>query len=358
LPVQKKSKILIVDDEPDTVELLKKRLRFEGYDTLEAYDGAECLKQTAAGNPDLVILDVMMPDMDGYEVCRRLKSNRSTAHIPVLMLTAKRELESKIKGLDVGAHDYLAKPFDYKELSARIKSLLSMETAKEKLVQEEKSEALDHMMDELAHELRNPITSIGGFARRVHENLAEGDPNRKYLQIIISEVARLEKMVKNLIELKTSGISYREPANVNDLIGEVLEQFQQRHALQDIEIKVDLMGNLPLLPVDQDHIKLALANILQNSIEAMQGVTEKTLVITSKIEADHVEIQISDTGKGIPRDRIKNIFDPFSTSKTSGPGLGLTFALKMIQEHRGSISVESEPGKGSCFTIDLPIKRT
>jgi len=356
--VQKKSKILIVDDEADTVELLKKRLRFEGYDTLEAYDGAECLKQATAGNPELVILDVMMPDMDGYEVCRRLKSNKSTAHIPVLMLTAKRELESKIKGLDVGAHDYLAKPFDYKELSARIKSLLSMETAKEKLVQEEKSEALDHMMDELAHELRNPITSIGGFARRVHENLAEGDPNRKYLQIIISEVARLEKMVKNLIELKTSGISYREPANVNDLIGEVIEQFQQRHALQDIEIKVDLMGNLPLLPVDQDHIKLALANILQNSIEAMQGVTEKTLVITSKIETDHVEIQISDTGKGIPRDRIKNIFDPFSTSKTSGPGLGLTFALKIIQEHRGSISVESAPGKGSDFTIKLPIKRT
>ena len=90
----------------------------------------------------------------------------------------------------------------------------------------------------------------------------------------------------------------------------------------------------------------------------MQEVTEKTLEITSKIEADHVEIQISDTGKGIPRDRIKNIFDPFSTFKTSGPGLGLTFALKIIREHRGSISVESEPGKGSCFTINLPIKRT
>ena len=356
--MQKKSKILIVDDEPDAVELLKKRLRFEGYDTLEAYDGAGCLREAAAGDPDLVILDVMMPDMDGYEVCRRLKSNKSTAHIPVLMLTAKREVEDKVRGLDVGAHDYLGKPFDYKELSARVKSLLSMETAVEKLVQEEKSEALDHVMDELAHELRNPITSIGGFARRVYENLAEGDPNRKYLRIIITEVSRLENMVRNLIELKTSRISYREPANVNDLIGEVLEQFQQRRTLQDIEIKVDLMGNLPLLSVDKDHIKLALANIFQNSIEAMQGMAEKSLVISTKMEEDHVEIQISDTGKGIPRDRIKNIFDPFFTSKTSGPGLGLTFALKMIQEHRGSISVESEPGKGSCFTINLPIKRT
>jgi two-component system, sensor histidine kinase and response regulator len=356
--VQKKSRILIVDDEPDTVELLKKRLRFEGYDTLEAHDGSECLEQAAAGNPDLVILDVMMPDMDGYEVCRRLKSNRSTAHIPVLMLTAKRDVEDKVMGLDVGAHDYLGKPFDYKELSARVRSLLSLETATEKLVQEEKTEALDHVMDELAHELRNPITAIGGFARRVHGNLAESDPNRKYLQIIINEASRLEDMVSKLIELKTSGICYREPADVNDLIGEVLQQLQQRHALQDIKMRVDLMGNLPLLSVDKEHIKLALANILQNSIEAMQGMTEKTLHITSKMEEDHVEIQISDTGKGIPRDRVKNIFDPFFTSKTSGPGLGLTFALKIIQENRGSISVTSEPGKGSQFTIKLSVKRT
>ena len=356
--MESKSKILIVDDEVDTVELLRKRLRFDGYDTLEAYDGPECLRQAVEGTPDLIILDVMMPQMDGYEVCRKLKATRSTASIPVLMLTAKREVENKVKGLDVGAQDYIAKPFDYKELSARIKSLLSMKAAREKLVQDAKSEAMDHIMDELAHEIRNPLTSIGGFARRVSESLSDGDPNKKHLEIIIKEVARLEKMVKALVELKTSTISYKEPANANELIGEVLEQFRQRLVSQDVEVKTKLMENPPLLSVDRDHIKLALGNIVENSIEAMQGMAKRTLEVTSKVEGDWVEIQVSDTGKGIPKDKVKNIFDPFFTSKISGPGLGLTFALKIIHEHRGAISVESEPGAGSSFTIRLPVKKS
>jgi two-component system, sensor histidine kinase and response regulator len=356
--VEKKNRILIVDDEVDAVELLKKRLRFEGYETLEAYDGVECLKQAAADNPDLIILDVMMPEMDGFEVCRRLRSTKSTAHIPVIMLTAKREVENKVKGLDVGAHDYLAKPFNYQELSARIKSLLSIKAAREKLTQEEKSEALDQVMDELVHELRNPLTSIGGFARRVYESLSEGDPNKRYLQVILKEVGRLEKMVRALVELKTSVISYREPVDVNDLIGLVINQYQPRVAAENVELKTELMENLPLLSVDKDHMSLALGNLIENSIEAMQGMTEKTLRITSRIQDDWVEIRISDTGKGIPKDKIKNIFDPFFTSKTSGPGLGLTFALKIIQEHRGAISVESEPGAGSSFAIKLPPKKT
>lgn len=350
-------KILIVDDEADTVDLLKKRLRFEGYDTLEAYNGKECLDQAITGSPDLILLDVMMPQMDGYEVCRRLKAGRKTASIPVLMLTARGEVEDKVRGLDMGAQDYLTKPFDYKELSARIKSLLAIKAAGEKLMQDAKSEALDQMMDEVAHELRNPLTSIGGFARRVYGNLSEIDPNRKYLQIIIQEVARLEKMVKALVEIKMSALSYREPADANQLIAEVMEQYRQKLSLQNIELRVELTDNLPLLSADRDPIKLALGNLVENSIEAMEGMAEKTLRITSKVEDGWVEIQVFDTGKGIPREKIKNIFDPFFTSKTSGPGLGLSFALKIIQGHRGTISVESEPGRGATFTIRLPLKK-
>lgn len=356
--MQRSSRILIVDDEIDTVELLKKRLRFEGYDTLEAYDGVQCLEQANTGNPDLIILDLMIPRMDGYEVCRKLKADKKTASIPILMLTARKEVENKVKGLEIGAQDYLTKPFDYKELSARIKSLLSMREAGEKLVQDAKSEALDHMMDELAHELRNPLTSIGGFARRVHENLPEGDPNKKYLEIIIKEVTQLEKMVKALIELKTSAISYKEPVNANELIAEVIERFRQRLTLQAVTLKTELMENPSLISADRENIELALGNILENSIEAVAGMEEKTIRITSRVEDNWVEFQISDTGRGIPKEKIKNIFDPFFTSKISGPGLGLTFALRIIQEHRGAISVESEPGKGSKFTIRLPLKKS
>lgn len=357
MPVGKTSKILIVDDAMDTVELLRKRLRFEGYETIEAYDGEQCLEQVRAGAPDLVILDIMLPKMDGYEVCRRLKASKSTSYIPILMLTAKGQVEDKVKGLDLGANDYLAKPFDYKELSARIKSLLAIKEAREKLVQEEKSEALDLMMDELAHELRNPLTSIGGFARRVYENLADGDPNKRAVAIIIKEVSRLEKMVKDLIELKTTAILYREPTDLNDLLREVREQFQPPIAAAGITTEIELARDLPPLTIDKAHMRLALASFIENSIEAMQTTAKKVLRVSTRLTADGVEVQIADTGRGIPKEKIKNIFDPFFTSKVSGPGLGLTFALRIIQEHRGTISVESKPGEGSCFTINLPAKK-
>ena len=349
--------ILIVDDSVDTVDLLNKRLSFEGYRTLSAYNGQEALKQAAEHNPDLIVLDVMMPDMDGYEVCERLKASKNTRYIPILMLTAKSGLEHKIKGLDVGANDYLGKPFDYKELSARIKSLLALKSAREELVSDEKSSALDQMMDELAHELRNPLTSIGGLARRVRENLSEKDRNKKYLDLIIQEVTRLEGMVKDLVELKTTAVSYKEKTDINALISEALNRFRDNCEQERIQVNTDMSDGTPTVSADKEQLKLALSSLFENAIEAMASSPSKTLTVKSDLEDDRVKIDIRDTGRGIPKEKIKNIFDPFFTSKTSGPGLGLTLASKIIQEHRGSISVESEPEQGTCVTVSLPVKR-
>jgi signal transduction histidine kinase len=356
-PVTVKGKILIVDDSVDTVELLKKRLAFEGYSTLLAYNGTQGLEQATKHNPDLIILDIMMPGMDGYEVCEKLKASRSTRYIPILMLTAKSGLEHKIKGLGVGANDYLAKPFDYKELSARIKSLLSIKSAREELVSEEKSEALDQMMDELAHELRNPLTSIGGLARRVHENLPKKDRNREYLEMMIQEVARLEYMVNELVELKTTALSFKEQAEINDIIMDALGDFEKNCEKNEIKVETELLEHATVISADKKQMKLAMESLIKNAIEAMDCSSEKLLKIKSYVENGRVKIEMYDTGRGIPKEKIKNVFDPFFTSKTSGPGLGLTLALRIIQEHRGNISIESEPQKGTCVTISLPVKR-
>jgi len=355
--VESKNTILIVDDSVDTVELLKKRLTFEGYQTLLAYNGEQALEQAAEHNPDLIVLDIMMPGMDGYQVCEKLKESKNTRYIPILMLTAKSELEHKIKGLDLGANDYLAKPFDYKELSARIKSLLALKSAREELVSEERSSALDQMMDELAHELRNPLTSIGGLARRVRDNLPENDRNRKYLEIIIQEVTRLEGMVKDLVELKTTAVSYKEKVEINAVILDVVREFQEEMSKNAIELRSDLSHNAPVVSADREQLKLALKSLFKNALEAMVDSPEKILTITSALEDDRLKMELRDTGRGIPKEKIKNIFDPFFTSKTTGPGLGLTLASKIIQEHRGNISVESEPEKGTCVTVSLPLKR-
>jgi signal transduction histidine kinase len=354
---EKKSKILIVDDAIDTVELLRKRFHSEGYDTAEAYDGEEALKKVDEYHPDLIVLDVMMPKLDGYEVCRRLKTDENRKYIPVLMLTAKGEIESKVKGLEIGADDYLAKPFDYKELSARVKSLLTIKAAREKLVEEEKTVALDKMMDEVAHEIRNPLVSIGGFTKRVYDRLPENDPNKKYLEMIMDEVSKLENMVKQLIELKTMAVCFLENIDTNEVITEALSAYEDEFAEKGIVVQTQLMDNLPRISGDKEQLKVAISNLIKNSIEAMQE-SPKILKIATSISDGRMVIEVTDTGKGIPKDKLKSIFHPFYTSKIYGPGLGLTFTLKIIQQHGGTISVESEPGKGTTFTIRLPIRKT
>jgi two-component system sensor histidine kinase/response regulator len=353
---ERKSKILIVDDAIDTVELLRKRFHSEGYETSEAYDGEEALKRVDEYNPDLIVLDVMMPKIDGYEVCRRLKNDENKKYIPVLMLTAKGGVESKVKGLEIGADDYLAKPFDYKELSARVKSLLTIKASHEQLVEEEKSVALEKMMDEVAHEVRNPLVSIGGFAKRVYDRLPENDPNKKYLDMIMDEVSKLENMVKLLIELKTMAVCYSECCDVNVIIMEALSIHEEELAEKGIIVKTELMNSPPCISGDREQLKVAVSNLVKNSIEAMLQ-SPKVLRITTSTGNGRMVIEISDTGKGIPKDKLKNIFHPFYTSKIYGPGLGLTFTLKIIQQHGGTISVESEPEKGTTFTLRLPIRK-
>jgi signal transduction histidine kinase len=273
------------------------------------------------------------------------------------MLTAKGEIESKVKGLEIGADDYLSKPFDYKELSARVKSLIMIKAAREKLVEEEKSVALEKMMDEVAHEIRNPLVSIGGFAKRVYDRLPENDPNKKYLEMIMDEVSKLENMVKLLIELKTMTVCYLGNTDINEVITEALALYEDEFAAKGVVVKTQLLNNLPLISGDKEQLKTAVSNLIKNSIEAMQE-SPKILTITTSVSDGRMIIEVTDTGKGIPKDKLKSIFHPFYTSKIYGPGLGLTFTLKIVQQHGGTISVESEPGKGTTFTIRLPIRKT
>ncbi len=236
-------------------------------------------------------------------------------------------------------------------------ALLIMKAEREKLVEEERSKTLEKLIDEVAHEIRNPLASIGGFTRRIYERLPEDDPNKNYMKIVIEDVERLENMVKQIVRLKITSISSTEPSNINDVILEALKSLEKEFRDNDIEVKTELVDNLPLISIDRGKITVAIANLIKNSIEAMQR-TPKLLKIISNVSDENIEIMISDTGKGIPKDKIKYIFDPFFTSKIYGPGLGLTFTQRIIQEHNGSISVESEPGKGAAFTIRLPLKRS
>ncbi len=353
--MESKAKILIIDDTIDTVDLLRKRLQADGYETGEAYDGIEGLKKIKSFGPDLVVLDVMMPKLDGFEVCSRLKEDDSTRHIPILLLTAKSEIPDKVKGLDTGADGYITKPFDYKEVSARIRSLLAKDAASKQLAQDEKSTALESLVDEISHEIRNPLVAIGGFARRIQKNLGKDDPNRKYLEVILTNVEVLEKMVKELVGLKSAALSFMEPSDINALVRESIELNHPKIKEKNIFLRTSFMENPPIISADRENFTRALSNIIENAVEAMSG-DERILEITTQVMDKDFIIRVSDTGTGISRDRLKNIYDPFFSSKIYGPGLGLTFTLKTIQNHKGTITVESEKGRGTVFNIRIPVR--
>jgi two-component system sensor histidine kinase/response regulator len=176
------------------------------------------------------------------------------------------------------------------------------------------------------------------------------------MEIILQNVAALEKMVTELFELKSAALSYIEPTDINEIIQAVLAQFDSELTAGHIEVDGQLIEPAPLIPVDKENLKRAFACLVENAIEAMTG-EKRVLGISNRQSDGYVEIVFSDTGKGISREMIESIYDPFFTSKTYGPGLGLTFVLKTIQNHKGMISVESQKGVGTRFTVKLPVRR-
>ncbi len=348
-------KILVVDDNVDNVELLTKRLRAAGYRTCEAFDGEQALKKIASEDPDLVILDVMMPKLDGYEVCRRLKTAERTRMLPVLMLTAKREVPDKIKGLDTGADDYITKPFNPQELMARVRSLLARRSAEERRFTEERLDALGQMAEGVAHEVRNPMVAIGGFARRIRDRLPEDSPLREYADRILKEVRRLESMVEEIVRFKTLMISPYEAVDLRAVADRVIEA--HRRELEEGRLTVERRyGDVPDIQGDPGNLELALGNLLKNAIEATPQGGRITIALEPAGD-DHVRLEVSDTGRGIPKSEVASVFDPFYTTKMSGAGMGLTTVHRIVTRHGGEIEIQSQPGRGTSVIVVLPLRQ-
>ena len=273
---------------------------------------------------------------------------------PVCGMTIK-EKDSIITSSYKGVSYYFCSEQCKEDFDKDPEEVLTMKAAREKTTERERSVALEKMIDAVAHEIRNPLTSIGGFARKIYKRLPQGDPNKEYMKMIVDDVARVENMIRQIVELKTMGVSHLEPSNVNNIINEVVKSFEKELEDRKIKFELELMDKPPLILLDSNRIITAIAHLIRNAIEAMEK-TPKLLKISSLIRNGQIEITVSDTGKGIPEDKIKYIFDPIFTSKIYGPGLGLTFAKIIIQEHKGTITVQSESEKGTTFTIRLPLR--
>ncbi len=348
-----RTRILIADDDPSVAGLLEAMLAACGYESETARDGEEVLVKAVSYEPDLILLDVMMPKKDGYEVLRVLRADRKTMDIPVIMVTGKADIPDKVAGLHLGAGDYLTKPFSTDELIARIKVHLKGRKGTEEKVRTEKLLALSTMIDGMAHEVRNPVTVIGGFTKILLKKTPPDDPRYRYVKAISTEVDRLQRMINDIYRLKTMTLKRRVLFSANRLVRQVLQAKTGSLSARRIILSLDLEPGETKLLVDPAHFKKGLANIVQNAIDAMPGGGK--LTIMTRLAPEHYHIHFMDTGCGIREEHLRFIFDPFFTSKMEGTGLGLTFALKVLQDHGGTISVRSTPGIGTQVVVECPL---
>ncbi len=348
-----KPRILIVDDDETNRVLLTAKLERVGYEVEQAVNGLQALEKTSAFHPDLILMDIMMPVMDGYEVLRRLKSGESTRYIPVVLITGKSEVEDKVMGFEVGAEDYISKPYSLQEVAARVKSLLRMRALQTRLRETEKVAALGSMVDGIAHELRNPLVAIGGMARRLYEHEADAQ-HKEYAGRIIKSVERLERLILRIDEYKRILSSTLARGDLNDVIEAAVKEIRDyvSGTGKEITVRPNLMPEPPPVNFDFGNLKTAILNVLQNSVEAIDKKGEITIETLPAFDQTLI-LKIIDTGCGIKDEDLRNVFNPFQTSKLEGAGLGLTITYRIIQDHGGEIDITSKAGIGTTVIIRL-----
>lgn len=380
-------KILVVDDLEENVYALSRTLKFFGYDVLSAGNGIEAIEKATDEHPDVIILDIQMPVMDGYEACKRLKSADETKHIPVIFLTARfPELGDKVKGLEVGADGYLTKPFHDAELISEVRALVrikelydelsysqcklkeyteqleemveertaELKATQAKLVQTERLSAIGKLAAEIAHEVNNPLSIIKNYLRLISDDIAEDDPHSESLSIVGGEVERIAKIVRELLKFSKPRLNL-ERADLNEVAGKIVVFYRDALAKKGVVIREELNAANPIVMVDLDGIKQVMINIVNNSLDSMPdgGV----LTVSTCSGGGYFKLSFRDTGSGIPDHVMGRIFEPFFTTKGgSGTGLGLSICYAIVKGLKGDIEVESKAGEGTHFKVSLPLE--
>jgi len=228
-----------------------------------------------------------------------------------------------------------------------------LKTTQERLIRSERLVAMGHLVQGVAHEIRNPITTIGGFALRLKRKLSENSELQNYIDIILDETARLERLVKQVRELAEVQSASLALDSIGTVIDEVLDRFEHLAVKQNVKLLKSIDGDTPYMMIDPPQLVTALSNIMENALESMPD--GGTLELNVNRDNDHIMIIVRDTGSGIGFEKLDSIYDPFVTSKTRGVGLGLTMVHQIIMNHHGEIKITSKADQGTDVTVRLPI---
>lgn len=360
--IQNIPNILIVDDIPANLKVLGDILKSEGWKVRPVPSGALALQVAEKERPDLILLDIMMPDMDGYEVCRRLKENKLLHDIPVIFISALNETNDVVKALKYGGVDYITKPFRAEEISARVKTHIKLR--RQSIELQELNIAKNRFFSIIAHDLRGPMGGFMGLTDILTEELNNMSMAeiQEFLASMRDSATNLFKLLENLLQwarIQEGGIILnRERVLFRQIVTESLEMIQESAKKKEITIECDISDQLEVF-ADSNLIQIVIRNLVSNAVKfSLRGGTVNISAKTTKDEG--VEISVKDMGIGMNQNMVESLFRLDVKNGRSGTegeqstGLGLLLCKEFIEKHGGNISVESEVGKGSVFMFNIP----
>jgi signal transduction histidine kinase len=371
---EKEPVILVVDDTEDNLDLLEFALKRKPVRMLRASSGQECLALAAEKQPDIILLDIQMPEMDGFETLKRLRADPSTTKIPVVFLTAQRkDAESIAAGLALGAEQYLTKPIDTDELLVRTKMLIELKRAQAEL---ERTKA--DFMAMLVHDLRSPLIGVKSVIELLQDSgkgSILGDDQFELLNSAHSSAKKLLGLISDFLDLskyEAGTIAFEASATqVEKFIDPVLQQMDIQFKQRNVRIVRDIPANLPDVFVDAMKTEQVIMNLLSNALKFTKGggvitleaapKSEEVITTSGSMHKQFVQVSISDNGVGIAADELPLLFERYKQVssakivKQKGTGLGLVICKRIVEAQGGRISAESEPGKRTTFSFTLPV---
>jgi signal transduction histidine kinase len=367
--------ILVVDDEPRNLRIIQKALE-KKYELDFAEDGESALEKIKDNTPAIILLDIMMPGIDGYEVCRKVREGLGNKLIKIILVSGKAMVEERLKGYEVGANDYVVKPFIKEELEAKVKVFLELYRAETKLLhinnslEEEIVKRTDQLLKsekmafigmhsaEIVHNLKNPLAIIKGYG----QILQKKDPDNKYAPLIMSGVDKLELIIKSILE--TTRVNFddeKQKVDINKIVKSELEVLNI-----NLDYKHEVVTHLELNEVSTvigspGHFSQIFGNLFSNANDAMFECRKKELRIKTCEDEDFVKVLIADTGCGITEENLEKVFEPLFTTKSRekdeggpvGTGLGLASCKRMIEGYGGTINIRSIVGEGTEFEVKI-----
>jgi CheY-like chemotaxis protein len=357
--------ILIVDDTPANLGVLVETLGEAGYQLMVAEDGEEALAQTERTLPDLILLDVMMPGIDGFETCRRLKQRAATREVPVLFMTALNETTDKVKAFAAGAVDYITKPIEHEEAMARVQTHLTLRRLQREL--RSQLTVKERFMRIAGHDLRNPLCLIimaGELARR---QLARGEPAgaapealARYVDNIAQSAMQMRRIIDTFLEIRPSTPGdATSRVDLGLLAAAIARQHEHAAERKQIALATELAERLPLAQCDAAHAYQACSNFTSNALKFTPPggrVTIRTRVRASGV----VRVEVHDSGPGVPAHERGQLFrehaqlSPRPTAGEESNGVGLAIVKHLIESQAGAVGAEFPVSGGSVFWFELP----